>query len=56
MNVRAPVAAAPISAASAECSDSTLMNLASSVPSAQNLLRSLTICVCGVIGGFDLTA
>jgi hypothetical protein len=46
----APTAEAPMQAAIAECSDSTLMNLAWSSPSAQKSARSSTICVWGVIG------
>ena len=50
VKVRAPATEAPMQAAMAECSDSTLMNLASSVPSAHISERSSTTWVCGVMG------
>ena len=50
VKVRAPAAEAPMQAAMAECSDSTLMNLALSVPSAHISERSSTTWVWGVIG------
>jgi hypothetical protein len=55
VNVRAPALAAPISAAIAECSDSTLMNLARSAPVAHISLKSSTIWVWGVIGYAEIT-
>jgi len=45
-----PVADAPMHAAMAECSDSTLMNRASSRPSPHSSDSSSTTWVCGVIG------
>ncbi len=50
VNDRAPATEAPMQEAMAECSDSTLMNWASSVPSAHISDSSSTTCVCGVIG------
>ena len=50
VKARAPAAEAPMQAAMAECSDSTLMNRASSVPSAHISESSSTTWVWGVIG------
>ena len=50
VNARAPATEAPMQEAMAECSDSTLMNLASSVPSEHISERSSTTWVCGVMG------
>ena len=50
VKVRAPASEAPRLAAMAECSDSTLMNLASSVLSAHISERSSTTWVWGVMG------
>jgi hypothetical protein len=50
VNARAPAAEAPMHAAMAECSDSTLMNRAWSEPLAHISDSSSTTCVWGVIG------
>jgi len=50
VNVRTPAAEDPMQQAMAECSDSTGMNLAFSLPSAQRTESSSTIVVWGVIG------
>ena len=50
VNVRAPVAAAPIAHESAECSDSTCTYSAAREPSSTISLNRSTTTVCGVMG------
>ena len=50
VNVRVPAMEAPMQAAIAECSDSTLMYWAGRLPSATMSDSASTICVCGVMG------
>ena len=50
VKVRVPAMEAPMQAAIAECSDSTLMYWAGRLPSATMSDSASTICVCGVMG------
>ena len=56
VKVLAPVAEAPRTADKAECSDSTFMSSASSLPSTTNSESFSTIVVCGVIGYAAITS
>ena len=55
VNVRAPVADAPMAHESAECSDSTCTYSAASEPSSTISLRRSTTTVCGVMGYAEMT-